>query len=498
MRPTGRLNITGSERNRAGQLDGIAKMKIKWLIVKLCFLFCLTARAETRNWIDVEGKKFKAEIVLIHSNKTVTLKPVMEKSITIPFSTLIPEDEAYLENLLLQERAEKLHPVLWDKMNTLFGMKIWQDECLWDDITDLAAKRMKLIKESQTAFIENHRTYPQGKENILQEPVYATVLYGDHKCVGSLLFVFYNQGDCIPRAKKIGETVSRKVVDEANKKIKDSYNHLYNVLTEVLGEPERYTIGKHALRENVCRWDWNEHAILLVMQKEKYTVIRILPSGRVGEVEKISRIELAKKMSSCVERHDNGDVLIKNIPMINQGPKGYCVPATYERYCRYLGVPVDLYLLANLANTKAGGGTSFYKAEKTAEEILSNHGIKLKRIGYLQDIQTLTKYIDQGIPILWGATVTSVFERNANENTAHRNGKEIDADKKEALIRSMKDELKLQRKNQISKGHLRLIIGYNEKSQEIAFSDSWGPKYSARWISLDLAITCTGQMTILK
>ncbi|GDY18595.1 hypothetical protein LBMAG55_19180 [Verrucomicrobiota bacterium] len=44
--------------------------------------------------------------------------------------------------------------------------------------------------------------------------------------------------------------------------------------------------------------------------------------------------------------------------MVNQGPKGYCVPATWERVLRYMGIPADMYVLAMVGQSGAGGGTS--------------------------------------------------------------------------------------------------------------------------------------------
>jgi hypothetical protein len=34
----------------------------------------------------------------------------------------------------------------------------------------------------------------------------------------------------------------------------------------------------------------------------------------------------------------------------------------------------------------------------------------------------------------------------------------------------------------MSKRHLCMIIGYNEATQELAVSDSWGPRYALRWV----------------
>jgi hypothetical protein len=36
-------------------------------------------------------------------------------------------------------------------------------------------------------------------------------------------------------------------------------------------------------------------------------------------------------------------------------------------------------------------------------------------------------------------------------------------------------------------GHVCMIIGYNEKTGELAVSDSWGPQFAERWITADEA-----------
>ena len=59
-----------------------------------------------------------------------------------------------------------------------------------------------------------------------------------------------------------------------------------------------------------------------------------------------------------VTRDPGGDVFIKNMPMVDQGPKGYCAVATAERVFRYYGMPVDQHEMAQVANTGAGGGTN--------------------------------------------------------------------------------------------------------------------------------------------
>ncbi|MCF7854080.1 MAG: hypothetical protein K9N51_04720, partial [Candidatus Pacebacteria bacterium] len=52
---------------------------------------------------------------------------------------------------------------------------------------------------------------------------------------------------------------------------------------------------------------------------------------------------------------ENGEIGLSSIVFAN---KGYCVPATWERYLRYMGIQADMYVLAVAAHTGYGGGTS--------------------------------------------------------------------------------------------------------------------------------------------
>jgi hypothetical protein len=72
--------------------------------------------------------------------------------------------------------------------------------------------------------------------------------------------------------------------------------------------------------------------------------------------------------------------------------------------------------------------------------------------------------IDQGIPLLW------------------------------ALILGVYPETNIP---QLAGGHMRLIIGYNEKSKEILFSDSWGADHAKKRMPIDEAFTMTTALQLL-
>jgi hypothetical protein len=447
----------------------------------------LAACASGHTWTSTQGQKVEAEVVKVNTDRTVVLKTNRGKTVTVPFNTFIAADVEHLENLLANPVRGDLHAVPWNELNDLFGLQIWQDENLWDDETNATAKRMGLQKESKTDFMENHRAYPLGRQNILGEPVFTTILYGGEECVASISFVFLNLGD-MPMPSG---TVSPKAIKEMAQKIEESGQHVNNVLEPKLGSPKRDSLGKGDMREKVWRWDWNDHAIMLTEAEGKYVALRIMPTERAdrsGRVEKIKEGELKQRMASCVERRDNGDVIIKNIPMVDQGPKGYCSPATWERYLRYMDIPADMYLLALAGNTGIGGGTNMEDMLNATKSLISSNGRELEPISSSLAPEDLAEYIDQGLPIMWRFLSTPSFQLSANNNTARRKGKEG---------KNKNDSG--QAEDTGAGGHICLIIGYNEQTGELAISDSWGPKFAERWVSVsDAQRVSYGAMNVIK
>ena len=317
------------------------------------FLLLIFAwHSEARVWTEKEsGRQIEADVVKVYSRREVVLKKENRQTITIPFDIFIPTDVEHLEYLLKHRHRGLLHPVYWQEMNACFGIDLWQDEWLWDDITSNTAHRLHIQFESKTDFMENYRGYMNGETQILSERAYATALYGKENQIDSFNITFLNQGDA-PYHRR----------EEAEEAIEAAAERLEMTLRQRLGKPQRDSIGRGDLREKVWRWDWNHHALLLSHMEGKFVTLRIMPSERAergGRKDKLGYSALRKRVASCVKTLHNGDVIIKNIPMIDQGAKGYCSPATWERYLRYFDIPADMYLIAVVANTSAGGGTYF-------------------------------------------------------------------------------------------------------------------------------------------
>lgn len=222
-----------------------------------------------------------------------------------------------------------------------------------------------------------------------------------------------------------------------------------------------------------------------------------------------------------IERLPDGTVRLTGIPMVDQGEKGYCVVATTERVMRYYGAEVNQDELAQIANSDAKEGTSVSAMVNSLRKLTSRLGVKIKTIyswditeiidiikdynreakkakiaeihtGNMIDVQELlskvdpkvyrevrlkkttdfgkfqreiARSIDEGIPLLWSVNLGLVPEKNIP---------------------------------QYAGGHMRLIIGYDPKKNEILYSDSWGYGHEEKRMSFEDAWTITSGLYRLE
>ncbi len=242
----------------------------------------------------------------------------------------------------------------------------------------------------------------------------------------------------------------------------------------------------------------------------------------------------ARKVKENVTRNAEGDVWIENVPMVDQGQKGYCAAASSERVLRYYGLEVDQHQIAQLADTAAEGGTTLEGMAKAIAKVgrqfqldkkdlisadsegsfersdhaklieqynavakkkkaggidwkdyTKDHMVDLQKIwtdmdpeillaartaqkqGMNQFVKNIRLYVDQGVPLLWSCLVGMYPETPPLGQEG-------------------------------AFGHVRLIIGYNTKTGDILYSDSWGPSHALKRLPLDKAWAMTKGLIVLK
>jgi len=353
--------------------------------------------------------------------------------------------------------------------NDCFGQPVWTDSLLWDDDAFGVAHRLGL-EGTRNPGGEFYRGSFAGRTQSLGEPLYSLDLY----CTGGkpqrLVFGFLNHADLLAAGRPLAPSTFIKERDEARIRIAKR-------LEARLGPPAG---------EGPWTWSWVGHqiqlqttssALIVTIEKGDYVPNE---SKSAGLVEKDHQ---AFNPAERVKRRDNGDSVITGVPPISQGNRGYCVPAAWEKVLRYYGVSLNVYELAEAGGTTVNG-SSFRGFATSVGRELSPLAFKLD---YLRetadDIPAIKKYIDQGLPLVWG----------------------IDAQLLPQWVdqtRRRRDELtgpdKAPRKLSGPPGyHALLIIGYNQAKGEIAVSDStelghttpeiWLTKQEARLVSIPSA-----------
>ena len=145
--------------------------------------------------------------------------------------------------------------------------------------------------------------------------------------------------------------------------------------------------------------------------------------------------------------HPQGGVYL-DIPMIDQGPTGYCAPASMARILKYFKRNVEMEDVAKVAGSDIKEGTSMsgtYEALATAVKKLDVICYKFRKPNNPQDLMVVINgSIKSGIPMIW-----------------------------------------------CTPKHMRIINGYDSQKNEVIYTDSYGPGYECRRMSLQEAFSLT-------
>ncbi len=496
------------------------------------------AAQDFRPFASTDGRVIVARILKV-GNTSANIQTPEGKEFNLTFDRFADEDRTFLQGQIGQtiNRASlsKVSPgdkanaqVEFAELNQAFGQPLLADGLLWDDTPETAAgSRLGWPRESSTELLVSYRLYPQFP-NVKPEPVfkknttpdpaeknkprvasgparpgytflgakpYSCALYGKGGRVTSLSLVFTNRGDAnaaggsgTDHFKKGEEKTKPQSLDEA---IRSDADSILEKLTKVLGAPVNQKVGEGKTAYNVRRWDWRGHAFLLTEEPGSHVALAILPSAEAdlqGKPPAVSDDAIQARLKLNVTKRPNGDVYLKNIPMVDQGPKGYCMPATFERVMRYMGMDADMYLIAMMGGTNSDGseiepmvkGVRSYLALSGRTRETSR---RLRDSQFKFDVENIAKYIDQGIPVLWPHFSTEAFNKAADRRMDERlkchdwDGWKIRLEG----LRKQADQFHTMPTN----GHINVIIGYNRETGEYCFTDSWGEDYAERWMQVD-------------
>lgn len=363
----------------------------------------------------------------------------------------------------------------WDGSGNAF-IKAWETDGLYRWQETATAGKKAIIHYS--AYLNGKEIFGIGAEQIKLEEVEGKL--------GEVEIMFFNKGDTASRMGvgfRDGKSQSAKK-DLIEALWTDCHKKMRRNL-ESLGKSHRGKIGSGKLRRTVEIWEDGESAFVLDAEENEFVRVLVVPKSGLKKLS-ASTAERAKgNLRENVIRRANGDVLVGEIPMIDQGAKGYCVPATIERVLRYYGInELDMHKIADLAGTGVGGGTNVLDLVRGLSPV-----VKKNRLAFAtrrMQISKIRQCVDKGIPMFWSMFAAPEYLNRLRANTQQRlAAKDFNVYSKN--LKSL-EPLEIPRREMLNHAHLCLIIGYNLKTKELCISDSWGDFAAEQWISLEDAL----------
>ncbi len=310
----------------------------------------------------------------------------------------------------------------------------------------------------------------------------------------SLLIVLYNKGD--------DGNIDKK---EFNQRVKDALAAL-DAVCGVKGKKKNVAAKESGVKLKAWVWEWENGAAMLEAHdtgkgKKDYEAefIRLRMAKDAAGLERGSASDAGSRrdLLNNVKRTEEGDVWIDNIPMIDQGEKGYCLPATVARIFSYYGMDgVDMHAMASMCDTVAGGGTTIEGMMEALEKIGSRFHVRAmtlkdkgKKPGPEEIVESYNKLAKRkgkqasrgfiGVADRDIDDALSIFDQEILEESFPV--------KKAAMKKWFRPVYK-----SIDSGipvlwgipgHMRLIIGYNDAKGLIYYSDSWGAGHEKKKMS---------------
>lgn len=457
-------------------------------VLAWALLAAISSGSEMRVFRNPNGKTLRASFEGMAGDK-IKLRREDGQTFSLTEQQLSAEDLAYIRNAVASAGHETT------KLNDAAGHEIADGNPFSERKAEDLAKTLQLRPESQSKFGRSWRLYAAFAKDyrLFGAMPYSVALYSDPAgFLSSISIVYANKGDFGSTAGfgqdhfKGGSTANAGTLAEA---MDNDEKTISTALTAVLGEGKTQRYGEGDARRKITRWDWNGHAFILSNEEGEYVGLSVVATEYADAGGKSSRLkdgELKQRLIDCVVNKDNGDVYLSEIPMVDQGPKGYCVPATFERTMRTMGLDADMYLLAMVGETSAGGGTSVERLLENVRSQVYAKGRRTKDDSLKQlRLRDIRRYLDEGIPVMWTLHSVEAYNDIANELTAKRatvsdwsTYAAETATKAAEVVASPKPD---------GNNHICMIVGYNETTGEIAVSDSWGARFERRWVPLAVA-----------
>ena len=354
---------------------------------------------------------------------------------------------------------------------------------------------------------ENHTQIRYAKE-ISQEKftfggvqiIEAIFNFPDKSRLASMQVSLFNRGDCGDwQREKFNKTVSRiknRIAEITNDRNPDASSRSLG------GETTKQMLWRTAGYDMALRWSVSDRG-------PEFITINLEPRNSIQKLgQDIKASVKPNELVRNIKKESNGMRWI-DVPMVNQGDKGYCMVAVMERLFKYYNSSIDQHIIAQLMDAEANG-TDQNKAVAALKASEHKLRIKVKEIYVnpsFQTVQNFEKMLERYNDAAKKAGKTAIDLKEARRvnyrfdavfSKVHK-GTYVKMRQKE---RPGADRFFITVKDSIDRGiplmwmvvifpgdlrqqpqaslHARLINGYNPNTKEIIYTDTWGPGHERK------------------
>lgn len=413
----------------------------------------------------------------------------------------------------------------------VFKSDLWKTQIV---AFEAAPEHKKFGFRWQTASKKGLRSEGRGFQMLAIEAGEVVIISNDGKELAGISVSFYNKGDNGQIGAAAFKALGAKVSAAISKKL----------ATEGKREKVKSTVI-------IDRITWEEAGTTFLLESSssakgmaEFLRLKVLSSKQAVRGEKTAGRSSLR--SNVVKNNETGEVYIDDIPMVDQGRKGYCACASAARIYQYYGRSTDQHEIAQLAGSSAAKGTSI----ASMVDSLKNATSKLNsRVNILYEYpKTITESKSQSRDVISGQKEI-MRDVNSYQQLAKKNKKKaivINGDKDYPRVSSKQHipfssfytqcdadtfrEVMMDKNSysrylskireyidqgipvawclqlglfkeegipQLGGGHMRLIIGYNDDKKEIIYSDSWGAGHQKKSMDAGKAFSMTNAILVL-
>ena len=346
-----------------------------------------------------------------------------------------------------------------DFTENLIAASAWINNQLpgtWKSIPSLDGDEVKILNVNPIIFGQHSSS------------VYANEEKGKLK---SISILYLDSGKFFNR-----RTISNKSQDikSLKREFKKKYNLIESTINKTLykytkSSPKESFVGQtDFLRNNYNDYEFGELTLRVSAKNGHNICLIIMRSADVSKTylssktSKLIKRERRKELQQNVQMQESGDIKINGIPMFRQGQRPYCSISTLGMATHYLGLRLGTDALAAGArfryiNTAKGSKMlDLYRAAAEESDAILQRGRSF-------DFERAQKYLEKGFPIVVWRRYS--HERNLLHSAAAQGTKLPESTPNDRITwPTAKD----------APGHASVITGFNKKTGEVIFMESWG------------------------